>query len=96
MGEAMTNVTIELPSLLTRVVGVPATVEVEAGSLDAALRALIEMHPALGVHLFDETGGLRPHVLCFHNETNTRWLPSTDVAVAAGDTITILQAVSGG
>jgi molybdopterin converting factor small subunit len=35
-------------------------------------------------------------VLCFHNRTNTRWLQSLDVPVAEGDTLTILQAVSGG
>ena len=48
------------------------------------------------MHLFDETASLRPHVLCFHNETNTRWLDSMAVPLADGDTVTILQAVSGG
>ncbi len=48
------------------------------------------------MHLFDETGDFRQHVLCFHNRTNTRWLPPAGVALEAGDTITILQAVSGG
>jgi molybdopterin converting factor small subunit len=92
----MATVTIELPSMLSQGVGVPASIAVEAPSLEAALRRLVEEHPALDVHLFDETGGFRQHVLCFHNRTNTRWLPSVDVALAAGDTITILQAVSGG
>jgi len=92
----MASVTIELPAMLRRVAGVPGSIALEADSLDGALRALTERHPALDVHLFDETGGLRQHVLCFHNRTNTRWLPSADVALAAGDTITILQAVSGG
>ena len=31
-----------------------------------------------------------------HNSANTRWLDSIDVPVNEGDTITILQAVSGG
>ena len=36
-------------------------------------------------------------VLCFHNGANTRWLaPPADVAVADGDTVTFMQAVSGG
>ena len=42
------------------------------------------------------TESLRQHVLCFHNETNTRWLDSMAVPLTDGDTITILQAVSGG
>ena len=48
------------------------------------------------MHLFDETGGFRQHVLCFHNETNLRWLESDEVPVADGDRLTVLQAVSGG
>ena len=32
-----------------------------------ALRALTEAHGILDVHLFDESGDLRKHVLCFHN-----------------------------
>ena len=92
----MASVTIELPSMLSHGAGVPASIPIEADSLEAALRALVAQHPALDVHLFDETGGFRQHVLCFHNQTNTRWLPSADVALRMGDTITILQAVSGG
>ncbi len=89
-------VTVELPSLLDHVVNGSRSIAVEADSLRGALEALIERHPGLAVHLFDETGEFRQHVLCFHNQTNTRWLPSADVPLEAGDTITILQAVSGG
>ncbi len=92
----MSRVTIELPSILAHLVKGDQSVSVEAKSLDEALRALVQHHPALEVHLFDETGGFREHVLCFHNETNTRWLDSIDIPLSEGDTITILQAVAGG
>ena len=69
---------------------------VEAGTVHDALQALVERHPALEVHLFDESSNLRQHVLCFHNDVNTRWMTSLDTPVQTGDTITILQAVSGG
>jgi len=92
----MSRVTVQLPSLLGPVVNGADSVGVEGGTVAEVLAALVEAHPALKVHLFDETGGFRRHVLCFHNRTNTRWLPSADVVLAAGDTITILQAVSGG
>jgi molybdopterin converting factor small subunit len=52
--------------------------------------------PALRVHLCDESGKFRPHVLCFLNEVNTRWLDGADPRLQQGDRITILQAVSGG
>ncbi|MHC4827051.1 MAG: MoaD/ThiS family protein [Planctomycetota bacterium] len=87
---------MHLPSLLGPVVNGVHSVGVEGNTVSEVLAALVDRHPALAVHLFDETGGFRQHVLCFHNETNTRWLESLEVPVADGDTITILQAVSGG
>lgn len=92
----MASVTVELPSLLSTIVDGERRITVDAGTLAGVLSALTERHPALRVHLFDETGGLRQHVLCFHNGTNSRWLESLDVPVAEGDTVAILQAVSGG
>ena len=90
------RVTIALPTLLARFTAGEREVAVEAGSLADALRRLVDAHPPLAVHLFNESGGLREHVLCFHNETNTRWLDSLEVELAPGDRIAILQAVSGG
>ena len=92
----MPTVTIELPSLITAVVDAEPSLPVQATTVDDALRALVREHPALRIHLFDETGGLRPHVLCLHNDRNTRWDDAQEVPVAEGDRITILQAVSGG
>ena len=92
----MSRVTIELPSLLGHAVDGGRSLDVEARTLRGALETLFGRHPRLRGHLFDESGAFRQHVLCFHNQTNTRWLESLDVPVAEGDTITILQAVSGG
>ncbi len=92
----MASVNVELPSLLSAIANGACTIPLEAESLGGVLHALVERHPQLAVHLFDETRNLRQHVLCFHNGTNSRWLESLDVPVADGDTITILQAVSGG
>lgn len=92
----MPEVTVELPSLLGHVVNSERAVAVEAATVKGAIEALVERYPALAIHLFDETGCFRRHVLCFHNQVNTRWMSSTEVPVAAGDTITIMQAVSGG
>jgi molybdopterin converting factor small subunit len=69
------------------------SVPVEADSVGAALDGLVERTPALRVHLFDESGALRRHVLCLHNGAR---IGSLDAPVADGDTITLLQAVSGG
>ncbi len=92
----MLQVTVALPSLLAGIVDGARTLKVEADTLAGALDELVRQYPALKVHLFDESGAFRPHVLCFHNEQSTRWLGSLDRPLAAGDVITIMQAVSGG
>lgn len=92
----MPPVTVALPSLLAGIVGGARTLPIEAETLAGALDELVRRYPALKVHLFDESGAFRQHVLCFHNEESTRWLGSLDRPVAAGDVITIMQAVSGG
>ena len=92
----MPSVTIELPSVLAPVVNGERSFTVDADTLPAALTALFEIQPGLKVHLFDEAEAFREHVLCFYNQTNTRWMKSIDVPLREGDTITILQAVSGG
>ena len=91
----MPAVNVELPGLLADILGV-RSLTVDADTVRGALAAVVAECPALSTHLFDEQGELREHVLCFHNDTNTRWLKGGDVPVAAGDRITIMQAVSGG
>lgn len=92
----MAEISIHLPSLLAHAVGGKRRVAVVGSTLSEALLDLKTRLPTLAVHLFDETGDFREHVLCFLNETNTRWLASLDHPVEEGDTLTIVQAVSGG
>lgn len=93
----MERVTLRLPGVLATLVEGRRELTLEAGTVHGALRALVEELPVLEVHLFDEKGGLRRHVLCFHNGRNTRWDEgSLDAPLAAGDEILIMQAVSGG
>lgn len=88
--------TVLLPSLLVDVTGCAPELPLEAATLADALERLTELHPTLRVHLFDEKGRFREHVLCFHNDDNTRWRRDHSARLADGDTIRILQAVSGG
>ncbi len=92
----MAEVTVLLPSMLADVSGCARELALEAATLEDAFERLTELHPVLKVHLFDETGRFRRHVLCFHNEENTRWARDHSTRLADGDTIRILQAVSGG
>ena len=93
---ARVEVTVVLPSLLAGAADGRREVEVEGATVARCVDDLLERHPLLAVHLFDEDRRLRGHVNLFHNETNLRWLDDWDVPVRAGDTLTVLQAVSGG
>ncbi len=91
----MPAIEIQLPSLLTQVLK-ERNLTVEGETLQSVFDNIVRDHPTLALHLFDEDGGLRPHVLCFLNQTNTRWLDDSDKPLAATDTLLFMQAVSGG
>jgi molybdopterin converting factor small subunit len=89
----MARVEVTIPTMLATLVKGPRRFEVEGDSVAGVLEAVFGRHPELRVHVFDESGAPREHVLCFHNEVVARDLSA---AVADGDTVMILQAVSGG
>jgi molybdopterin converting factor small subunit len=89
------SVTVELPSMLASILGGVRRIEALGDTWPAALEDAFRSVPALRVHVYDETGALRRHVLCFVNDVNTRFGDSP-VRLRDGDRITILQAVSGG
>ena len=91
----MARVTVTLPRLLEPAVGPVRRVELEAGSVGEGIDLLLERHPTLRVHLFDEEGGLRQHVLCFLGGQQTR-LEDRSIPITEPTEVTFLQAVSGG
>ena len=92
----MTAIAVQLPTILAALTGGKRELTVEGGTIREALDDLVRRHPQLGVHLFEESGAFRQHVLCFHNDVNVRWLKDLEKPLAPADTLTILQAVSGG
>ncbi|MCH8804597.1 MAG: MoaD/ThiS family protein [Planctomycetes bacterium] len=92
----MAALEVQLPSLLASMVEEGSVFSMQAETLAEAFRSISENHPKLALHLFDESGGLRRHVLCFHNDANTRWLETLDVPIRSGDSLLFMQAVSGG
>ena len=90
------KLTVRLPRVLVQIVGGEPTIEVEGATLREALDDLIRQRPALRVHLFDEGGDMRRHILCFCNDSYTRGRQGLDVLVGPGDSITILNSMSGG
>lgn len=92
----MARVRVSLPSLLESVAGGARELSARGETLGEVFDDLLAREPRLKPHLFEESGDLRPHVLCFHNGTNTRWLDGPDQAVNDGDRVLFMQAVTGG
>jgi sulfur-carrier protein len=84
-----------LPRLLAPVVGDRLAFDVEGATVGEMLDAMFELEPGLRVHLLDDAGALRPHVLCFVDGVATR-LEDHLAPVPAGSEVVFLQAVSGG
>lgn len=70
--------------------------DVEAADVAGVVRALEELAPGIGFYLCDERGRLRPHVNVFIGNAMVRDRRQLSDAVAAGDKVSILQALSGG
>ena len=89
------KVVLRLPSVLKVMVGTDR-VAVEGSTLREALQAAYEALPPLRYQLAQESGELRPHVLCIVNGCA---VPRDEVAttkLSSGDEIAIHQAISGG
>ena len=92
----MAQVVVRLPGVLAQMNGGERRVEVDGASVREALDDLVRRRPALGHHLFDEHGVMRRHVRCFCNSEYASERDGLDAPVRVGDTITLLNSVSGG
>lgn len=92
----MPTVRVELPGLLADLLDHQRALTLSADTIANAFARIRHDHPRLALHVFDESGQLREHVLCFWNGTNTRWLDELDHPLCPGDTLLFMQAVSGG
>lgn len=66
--------------------------ELDGATVAALLRALEAAHPALAGWILDERGRIRRHINVFVNGERGR----EETAVAGGDVVEVLPAISGG
>jgi sulfur carrier protein ThiS len=95
MTDPIPSVTLELPSILEPVAG-RRRFEVRSRTIAGALEAAFEATPALRHHLLDDTGRLRPHILCVVNKVTIQRAKVMETSLDDGDEILIHQAISGG
>jgi molybdopterin converting factor small subunit len=71
-------------------------VQVQASTVAEALRELEKIAPGIGFYLCDELGRVRLHVNLFIGPERIRDRRALSDPLQAGDTLWILQALSGG
>jgi molybdopterin converting factor small subunit len=77
---------------LKKLAGDQATHELTGTNVVALLRALEQAQPALAGWILDERGHIRRHINVFVNAEQAR----EEDPIAAGDTVDVLPAISGG
>ena len=87
--------TIRIPTPLRPYTGGNSSINVNGGTVGAALTHLTEQHPELRQHLF-EGDELRSFVNIFLNQEDVRYLDGADTEVADSDTLMIIPSIAGG
>ena len=90
------TITIFVPGLLREYSGGEARLSMTASRVRAALEQVEAKYPVLYRSVCNETGAVRQHVNIFVNTASIRDLDGLDTALAEGDELIILPAVSGG
>jgi molybdopterin converting factor small subunit len=74
----------------------PADVQVEAASVEDAIREIARKDAGLAARIVDEQGALRPYVHVFVNEEAVAPGALAEARLRAGDVIRVLPSVAGG
>ena len=85
-----------IPAALRRFTQEQSAVEVDAATVDAALKALTGRFPALQKHLFQDDGRLRSFVNIFVNDEDIRHLSKGETPLEPGDTLSVVPSIAGG
>ena len=91
-----TSIKIHVPGALRGYCRGASELLLPASSVRGALEELERRHPQLYCNVCDETGAVRRHVNLFVNTSHVRDRDGLDTALAPGDVVTILPAISGG
>jgi len=86
---------LQFAKAFRRHVDCPAA-EVPGTTVGEALAAYFADHPLVRGYVVDERGAVRRHIAVFVNAQQIDDREDLEVAVAAGDTIHVFQALSGG
>jgi len=96
MPTTQTTVTIRIPTPLRSATDGQSAVEVEAGTVSEALRALVDEYPDLADNLYNEDDELRQFVNVYVGDEDVRFGDGVETTLDAGDEISIVPSIAGG
>ena len=89
-------VKVRVPGALRQLTRGAAVVEVEAGSVIAALEALDRQYPGFRERLYDDKGQLRQFINIYRNDEDIRFGEGLKTSLTENDDLSIVPAVAGG
>lgn len=89
-------ISILIPTALRNFTAGNDTVSVEASNVSEALGSLVEKHPDLKKHLYNDEGQLRHFVNIYVNDEDIRYTEKGATPVKDGDAISIVPSIAGG
>lgn len=86
---------IRIPTPLRAYTGGASNIDVNGATVGEALKNLVEAHPDLRVHLFNDDE-LRSFVNIFLDDEDIRFMQGLDTEIEAGDSLRIIPSIAGG
>ena len=90
------SIRIHVPTMLRDGCDGASELQLNAGTVRAALALIEQRYPSLYRGICHETGVVRRHVNLFVNADHIRDLEGLDTPLRPGDVVAVLPAVSGG
>jgi molybdopterin synthase sulfur carrier subunit len=90
------SVKVRIPTPLRKLTNNEEVVEVNAGTIGAAITELQARYPGIKERLLDENGSVRRFVNVYVNEEDIRFLQNQETPVKSGDEVSIIPAIAGG
>ncbi len=88
--------TLKLPTPLRPYAENQASFDLPGETVGEILEMVVEQHPTLKKHLFNEEGQIRPFVNLFLGDENINQLEGLETPLADGDTVLIIPSIAGG
>src|SRR6476660_3707870 len=85
-----------LPTPLRPFADGAATIDVGGSTVGDALSELVNRHPQLRKHLYDDAGKLRSFVNLYRNDEDVRYLEREGTTLSAADSLSIGPSIAGG